>query len=144
MHRDGGGFGTVVVWSQMGLDLASSATKERMEKVMEVKSWTTRWWEILVVMMGVNSLFFGFVYMSAGYPVSAFLSGFGPAALFLTGLALIRSQRTVATVMIILGSLGAATAWWVIYTIALGLIIVVGGFQKGKLGFQGSEPETAV
>jgi hypothetical protein len=143
MHRVGGGFGTAVVWSQMGLDLASSATKERMETIMEVKSWTKHWWEILVVLMGLNGLFFGVGGTMGGYPEFAFLVGFGPAALFLIGLALVRSQRTVATVMIILGSLGSALAWWAIYTVVFGLIIVVGGLQQGKIGFQGSGPELA-
>ena len=143
MHRDGGGFGTAAVWSQMGLDLASSAIKERMERIMEVQSWTKQWWGILVVLMGVNSLVFGFIAMNSGYPDVAIRVGFAPGALLLVGLALRRTNRAAATVLIILGSLGAALAYWVIYTVVFALIIVVGGFQKGKIGFQGSGPEIA-
>ena len=144
MHRDGGGFGTAVVWSQMGLDLASSATKERMETIMEVKSWTKQWWEILVVLLGVNSLVVGFGFLVSGYADVAILVRFAPGALLLVGLALRRTNRAAATVLIILGSIGAGLAYWVIYTVVFALIIVVGGFQKGKIGFQGSGPEIAV
>jgi hypothetical protein len=145
MHRDGGGFGTAVVWSQMGLDLASSATKERMETIMEVKSWTKQWWEILVVLFGVISFVMGF--MALGDPdISQWGGtqvGFGPGVLLLGALAVRRNQRVVATVMILVGCVAAAIAWWMVYPVVFSVPIVVGGFLSGKIGFQGSGPEIA-
>jgi hypothetical protein len=146
MHRDGGGFGTAVVWSQMGLDLASSATKERMETIMEVKSWTKHWWEALVVLFGVSLIAIGFLVMGDADtdPYSLSYGVIGPGVLLFAGLALRRPQRAVATGMIILGCLlPAAVVWWLVYPPVVGLVIVLGGFASGKIGFQGSGPEIA-
>ncbi len=45
LQRDGGGFGTVLVWSHVGFDLARSAFTERMETAMTMQTWISRWWE---------------------------------------------------------------------------------------------------
>jgi hypothetical protein len=52
-------------------------------------------------------------------------------------------QRIPATIMLAVGSIGASTAFWVIYTIVLALVIVVGGFWSGKIGLQRAQPELA-
>jgi hypothetical protein len=49
-----------------------------------------------------------------------------------------------ATIFLTVGSVAASVAWWVIYTIILALVIVVGGFWSGKIGPKRTEPEIAV
>lgn len=144
MRRDGGGFRTLIVWFQMGFDLAASAFKERMETIMAIENWTNRWWETSVVLLAVNSVVFGFLFTYNDHLLWAIAAGFAAGALLLGGLALRNSQRLVATIMLILGSIGAASAFWVIYTIVLALVIVVGGFGSGKIGPQPAQPEVAV
>ena len=144
MRRDGGGFRTLIVWFQMGFDLAASAFKERMETIMAIENWTSRWWEPSVVLLAVNSVVFGFVFTYNDHLLWAIAAGFAAGALLLGGLALRNSQRLVATIMLILGSIGAASAFWVIYTIVLALVIVVGGFGSGKIGPERPQPEIAV
>ena len=112
---------------------------------MEVKSWTKQWWEILVVLFGVISFVMGF--MALGDPdISQWGGtqvGFGPGVLLLGALAVRRNQRVVATVMILVGCVAAAIAWWMVYPVVFSVPIVVGGFLSGKIGFQGSGPEIA-
>lgn len=144
MRRDGGGLRTLIVWVQMGFDLLASALKERMETIMAMENWTSRWWETSVVLLAVNSVVFGFLFTYNDYFLWALAAGFGAGALLLGGLALRNRQRPVATIMLILGSIGAASAFWVIYTIVFALIVVVGGFWSGKIGPEPAQPEVAV
>lgn len=67
--------------------------------------------------------------------------GFVPGILLLGGLALRNSQRLGASDMLTVGSIGASLAFWVIYTVVLALIVVVGGFRSGKIGLQKTHPE---
>ena len=143
MRRDGGGLGTLVVWFQMGFDLAASAFKERMETIMVMKNWTSRWWETSVVLLGVNSVVFGFTAANSGFVGLSFLIGWVPAVLLLAGFGMRNRQRIPATVMLTVGSIGASFAFWVIYTIVLALVIVVGGLRSGKIGLRRAQPELA-
>ncbi len=134
MRRDGGGRRTIQVWIVVGFDLLSSAFKERMETIMDTKNWTSRWWETSVVLLGVNSIVFGVGATANGYPEFALIVGWVPGVLLLAGLALKNRQRLVATIMLTLGAVGAAVAWWVIYTVVFALIVIVGGFLSRKIG----------
>ena len=144
MRRDGGGLQSLVVWVQVGFDLAASAFKERMEAIMAYENWTSRWWETSVVLLAVNSVVFGFLFANSenlGWGIAA---GFVPGVLLLAGLGMRNSQRAGATIFLIVGSVAASIAWWVIYTVVLALVIVVGGFWRGKIGPNRTEPEIAV
>ena len=143
MRRDGGGARTLIVWFQMGFDLTASAFKERMETIMKTENWKGRWWETSVVLLGVNSVVFGFLFAGSGHLGWAFVMGFVPGVLLLGGFALRNSQRLGASVMLTVGSIGASLAFWAIYTVVLGLIVVVGGFRSGKIGLQKTHPEVA-
>ncbi|GMQ85047.1 MAG: hypothetical protein BMS9Abin07_0612 [Acidimicrobiia bacterium] len=137
LRRDGGGLGTVRVWASVGPDLVGSVFIERLETAMNVQTWTNRWWEATV-------LVFAFAQTIMGVGVLAFGDGshirFGigwgllPAALLLGGLAVRRRRRGLATSMIIVGSLGAAFAFWLIYPIILAVIVIAGGLGSGKIG----------
>ena len=142
MRRDGGGLATFMVWVVVGFDLLSSAFKERMETIMDMKNWTSRWWETSVVLLGVNSIVFGILGTAAGYPEWGIGVGFMPGVLLLTGLAMKNRQRLVATIMLALGAVAAAFAYWVIYTIVFALIVVIGGFWSGKIGPERSQTAT--
>ena len=144
MRRDGGGLRTWLVWVQVGFDLATSAFKERMETIMAIENWTSRWWETSVVLLGVNSVVFGFLFTNSGYLGWGIAVGFVPGVLLLAGLWMRNSQRLGATTMLMVGSVAAAFAFWVIYTVALALVVVVGGFWSGKIGPQRVQPEVAV
>lgn len=111
---------------------------------MTTTNWTSRWWEISVVLLGVNSVVFGFLGANSGNLEWGIAAGFVPGALLLVGLAVRDSQRLVATVMLIVGSVAAASAFWVIYTVVLALAVVVGGFWSGKIGSQRPQTEVAV
>jgi hypothetical protein len=111
---------------------------------MATTNWTSRWWEISVVLLGVNSVVFGFLGANSGNLQWGIAAGFVPGALLLAGLAVRGSQRLLATVMLIVGSVGAASAFWVIYTVVFALVVVVGGFSSGKIGPQRPQTEVAV
>jgi hypothetical protein len=114
------------------------------EAIMARTNWTSRWWEISVVLLGVNSVVFGFLGANSGNLQWGIAAGFVPGALLLAGLAVRGSQRLVATVMLMVGSVGAASAWWMIYTVVLALVVVAGGFSSGKIGSQRPQTEVAV
>ncbi len=111
---------------------------------MATTNWTSRWWEISVVLLGVNSVVFGFTGANSGSLEWGIAVGFVPAVLLLAGLGMRNSQRMGATIFLTAGSIAAATAWWVIYTVVLALVIVVGGFWSGKIGPKRTKPEVAV
>jgi hypothetical protein len=146
LRRDGGGLGSVLVWAKVGPDLVGSAFTERMETAMNLKTLsTTQWWEATVVLlafmqaiMGVGVLAFGdgsHIRFGIGW-------GLLPAALLLGGLAVRRRRRGLATSMIIVGSLAAAFAFWLIYPVVLAAVVIVGGLASGKIG-RVPAPETA-
>jgi hypothetical protein len=134
LRRDGGGFGTVLVWSHVGFDLARSAFTERMETAMTMQTWTSRWWEATIVILAANSVLFGLLFTASDHPRWAIAIGFIPAALLLVGLALRNKWRAAATAMLIIGSLLAAVAFWVIYTVVLAVVIIIGGLSTRKIG----------
>lgn len=145
LRRDGGGWGTVRVWARLGPDLVGSAFIERLETAMNIQTWTNRWWEATVLLfasiqaiMGVGVLAFGdgsHIRFGIGW-------GLLPAALLLGGLAVRRRRRGLATSMIIVGSLAAAFAFWLIYPIILAVVVIAGGLGSGKIG-RVSTPEPA-
>ena len=143
MRRDGGGLRTLTVWTQMSFDLAASAFKERMETIMAIENWTSRWWETSVVLLALNSVVFGFTFVNSEELGWAIAVGFVPAVLLLAGLGMRNSQRMGATIFLTVGSIAAATAWWVIYTVVLALVIVVSGFRSGKIGPHRTQPVVA-
>ena len=95
------------------------------------------WWDATVVVfaftqaiMGVGVLAFGdgsHIRFGIGW-------GLIPAALLLGGLAVRPRQRGLATGMIIVGSLAAAFAFWLVYPVVLALVVIVGGLWSGKIG----------
>lgn len=143
MRRDGGGFGTLTVWFGVGFDLLSSAFRERMETIMDLRRWTSRWWETSVVLLGVNSIVFGIMGAISQEPGFALGAGFLPGGLLLTGLALKNRQRLAGTITLVVGAVAASFAWWAIYTVVLALVVVIGGFRTGKIGPLTPEPEVA-
>jgi len=134
LRRDGGGFGTVLVWGHVGFDLARSAFTERMETAMSMETWTNRWWEATVVVLVANSLVFGVIAVGNDHTQGAIATGFVPAALLIAGLALRNTWRAGATVMMVAASLAAATWFWMIYPIVLAAFVIIGGIAKHKIG----------
>ena len=91
-----------------------------------------RWWEAITVVLAINSVVFGFLFGSRfGWAIAA---GFAPGLLLLIGLRLRRANRGLATVLIVVSSLAAAAAFWMIYPVVLALVIVIGGLSTGKIG----------
>ena len=128
----------------VGFDLLSSAFRERMETIMDTKNWKSRWWETSVVLLAVNSVVFGFLGASNDHLGWGIAIGFVPGALLIAGLAMRSSQQIGATIFLTVGSVAAATAWWVIYTVVLAAVIVVGGFWASKIGPKRTDPKAAV
>ena len=94
--------------------------------------------------MEVNSLVFGVLGASSDHLGWAVAIGFVPGVLLIAGLAMRSSQRIGATIFLTVGSVLAAMAWWVIYTVVLAVVIVVGGFWASKIGPKTSSPKAAV
>ncbi len=99
-----------------------------------MERWTGLWWETSVVLLALNSVLFGFLGLNEGNLQFAIWVGFVPGALLVAGLVLRSGRRPTATVMLVLGSVGAALAFWVVYTVVLALVIVVGGFLGDRIG----------
>jgi hypothetical protein len=142
MRRDGGGFGTVLVWGLVGFDLARSAFTERMETAMTTETWTSRWWEATVVVLAANSVVFGVIAVE-GYVEIAIAVGFAPAALLIAGLALRNTWRAGATVMVVVGSIAAAGWWWMVYPIVLAAVVIIGGLATHKIGPRSPQHQAA-
>ena len=95
------------------------------------------WWEVVTALLAVNSIVFGFLFGdNFGWAIAV---GFAPGVLLFVGLAIRPNNRDLATVLIIVSSIAAAVAWWTIYPILLAVIVIVGGFISGKIGFDQSE-----
>jgi uncharacterized membrane protein YfcA len=103
-----------------------------------------RWWEAATLLLAINSVVFGFLFASNEHLGWAVAVGFVPGVLLLAGLGMRNSQRMGATILITVGSAAAAIAWWVVYTVVLALVIVMGGFWSGKIGPKRTKPEVAV
>ena len=140
MRRDGGGLGTLIVWVQMGFDLTASAFKERLETIMAIENWKSRWWETSVVLLVVNSVVFGFLWTNSDHLAIGIATGFVPALLLFAGLGMRNSRRIGATIILTVASVAAAFAFWAIYPVVLALIVVVGGFRSGKIGPERTQP----
>ncbi len=96
-----------------------------------------RWWEAATVVLAINSVVFGFLFGSQfGWAIAV---GFAPGLLLLVGLRLRRHNRRLATVLIIVLSVAAAGAFWMIYPVVLALAIVIGGLSTGEIGPSRSE-----
>jgi uncharacterized membrane protein YfcA len=143
LRRDGGGFGTVRVWGQVGFDLARSAFTERMETAMTVETWTSRWWEATVVVLAANSVVFGVIALGKGYLEIPIAFGFAPAALLIAGLALRNTWRAGATVMVVAGGIAAAGWWWMVYPVVLAAVVIIGGIATHKIGPRPSQTQAA-
>jgi hypothetical protein len=143
MRRDGGGFGTVLVWGLVGLDLARSAFTERMETAMTAETWTSRWWEATVIVLAANSVVFGVIALGGGYVEIPIAFGFAPAALLIAGLALRNTWRAGATVMVVAGSIAAAGWWWMVYPIVLAAVVIIGGTATHKIGPRSPQHQAA-
>jgi hypothetical protein len=143
MRRDGGGFGTVLVWGLVGLDLARSAFTERMETAMTAETWTSRWWEATVIVLAANSVVFGVIALGGGYVEIPIAFGFAPAALLIAGLALRNTWRAGATVMVVAGSIAAAGWWWMVYPIVLAAVVIIGGIATHKIGPRSPQHQAA-
>lgn len=108
---------------------------------MSLQWWTSRWWEVAVVVLSLNSAVFGFLFAASDDPELAVILGFVPAALLAAGLALRNAWRAGATVMVIAGSLLAAGAFWVVYTVVLALAIIAGSPAKERPQRQRAEAD---
>ncbi len=93
------------------------------------------WWEIVTLLLAINSIVFGFLFRDAGNFGWAIAIGFVPGVLLVVGLGLREKNRTLATMLITGSSVAAAVAWWTIYPVVLAIVVIVGGFITGKLGF---------
>ena len=136
LRRDGGGIGTARVWVHAGFDLAGSAFKERLETAMNVQTWTNRWWEVVVVIYAIAQVAMGVVIANNLYLGWSIVIGFGPAALLVGGLVLKERQRSVATALVVVGSLLPCIFFWMMYPFVLAAIIIFGGLWSGKIGRQ--------
>jgi hypothetical protein len=113
------------------------STISKLEAIMGQRWIENRWWEAVTVLLALNSVLFGFLFGSQfGWAIAA---GFAPGLLLLVGLRLRPQNRGLATVLIIVSSLAAAAAFWMIYPVVLALVIVIGGFSTGKIGPSRSE-----
>ena len=95
---------------------------------------TSRWWETTVVVLAANSIMFGVIAAGNAHPKWAIATGFAPAALLLTALALRGRWRSGATTIVIVASVAAATWFWMIYPIVLAAIVIIGGFVSVEIG----------
>ena len=93
------------------------------------------WWEVVTLLLAVNSVVFGFLFRDSGNLGWAIAIGFVPGVVLLLGLGLRENNRTLATVLITGASIASAVAFWMIYPVVLALMVIVGGFTTGKLGF---------
>jgi len=110
---------------------------------METDEWTSRWWETSVVLLAVNSVVFGILAINSDHMAWAVATGFVPAVLLLLGLTLRNSQRVAATILLTVASVAAALHFWMVYPIILALVVIVGGFNSGKIGPEGRQPQVA-
>ena len=101
---------------------------------MNEHPWTSRWWETTVVVLAANSIMFGVIAAGNDHPEWAIATGFAPAALLLTALALRSRWRSGATTIVIAASLAAAMWFWMIYPIVLAAIVIIGGLVRGEIG----------
>jgi uncharacterized membrane protein YfcA len=143
MRRDGGGFGTVLVWGLVGYDLLSSAFRERMETAMTAETWTSRWWEATVVVLAANSVVFGVIALGKGYVGIPIAFTLAPVALLIAGLALRSTWRVGATVMVVVGSIAAAGWWWMAYPVVLAAVVIIGGIATHKIGPRSPQHQAA-
>lgn len=134
LRRDGGGFGTVRVWTDVGFDLAGSAFIERLETAMNVQTWTSRWWEAAVLIYAITQTLFGISIANNVYLDYAIAAGYVPAALLLGGLMLRSRLRGLATAMIVVGSLLPAISYWILYLFVAAAVVIGGGLRSGKIG----------
>jgi hypothetical protein len=101
---------------------------------MDTQTWSSRWWEIAVAVLAVNSVIFGVLAIGSDHTGWAIATGFGPAVLLVIGLALVGRWRVGATVILIVASLAAATWFWMVYPAVLAGIVVIGGLNSGHIG----------
>jgi hypothetical protein len=100
-----------------------------------------RWWEAVTMILAINSVVFGFLFGSEF--LWAILVGWVPGTLLLVGLRIRNDHRAVATTLITVSSIAAATAFWMIYPVVLAFVVIVGGFWTGMLGPRQTEPAIA-
>ena len=101
---------------------------------MNTQSWKDRWWEAAVVALATSSVILGVVAVGNGHTGWAIGTGFAPAALLLSSMA-VRSQWPAgAAIAVILGGVAAASWWWMMYPVILAALVIAGGFQTGKIG----------
>lgn len=100
-----------------------------------------RWWEVIVVLLAVNSILFGVLFTSSGNADWGLATGFAPAILLLSGLGLNASRRLLSGILIVVGSVAASAPFWTIYPVVLAIGVIGGGFGMGRIGPQRSKPE---
>lgn len=111
---------------------------------MNLQTWTSRWWEVVVGLYAVTQAVFGVVVAGNGYPGWAIVFGFAPAALLLGGLVLRERRRALATGLIVVATLLPCVAFWAMYPFVLLAVIVGGGLWSGKIGrTRAPEPASA-
>jgi len=103
-----------------------------------------RWWEATVFVMAANSIVLGVVATGNDHPKWAIATGFAPALLLVSGLALRGRLRSAATAMVVVASLAAAAWFWLVYPIVLAAIIIIGGLVNGEIGPARVETQPAV
>jgi hypothetical protein len=113
------------------------------EADMDQGAFRLGWWEVVTVLLAINSVVFGFLFGNADHFGWAIAIGFVPGVLLLVGLALRSANRGLAAVLITGSSIAAAVAWWMIYPVVLALAVIIGGFMTGKIGFGRSDPVAA-
>ncbi len=93
-----------------------------------------RWWVAAAAALAVSSVLLGVIALGNGHTEWAIATGFAPAVLLLAGTLLVDRWRSGATAMIVVASLGASIWWWMVYPVALAVVVIVGGVRTGKLG----------
>jgi hypothetical protein len=138
MCRSSGGFVTLKADSFVRL---MKALIPRKEAIMDQQAGSGRWWEVVTLILAINSVVFGFLFGS--HIFWAIFIGWLPGVLLLVGLRIRNDHRGAATVLITVSSIAAAVAFWMIYPVVLALVVIVGGFSTGKLGPRQAEPVVA-
>jgi len=107
---------------------------------MDQQARSGRWWEVVTVLLAINSLVFGFLFGSQIF--WAVSIGWLPGVLLLVGLRIRSAHRGAATALITVSSIAAAVAFWMIYPVVLALVVIAGGFSTGMIGPR--QPEAVI
>jgi len=96
------------------------------------------WWELVTLLFAINSLLVGVLIGSQFNWAIPF--GYLPGVLLLAGLRIRSDHRAVATGLIVVASVAAAFAYWMVYPVVLAAVVIVGGISTGMIGPDRAQP----